>query len=173
MSYIGNAGLHDQKIAQGEQKEGQANDLTLSTISNNRHIRNLLEERIDKWSNRRSLGQDNEAAQKHEHHDDRKEPKFLSLSHEIPEFHDKITHAHLLLTSLKLVLHVRMGPWGSDNSIGRTRLSKCLPHRVFAHEAAHKSNWSHQGIKDNAEQNPGVHPPQNMPNPHPPCMDRP
>ena len=40
MSYIGNAGLHDQKIAQGEQKERQADDLSLGTMCrDNRHIR--------------------------------------------------------------------------------------------------------------------------------------
>jgi hypothetical protein len=32
MLYIGNAGLHDQKIAQGEEKEGQADDLSLRTF---------------------------------------------------------------------------------------------------------------------------------------------
>ena len=59
----------------------------------------LSKEGIDKWSNCRSLGQDNQASQKNEHHDDGKEPKFLPLLDEGPEFHHKIAHTPLLLTS--------------------------------------------------------------------------
>src|SRR5207244_6830496 len=100
-------------------------------------------------------------------------PEFLPLLHEGPEFHHKIAHTHLLLTSsgLKLVFHMGMGSWRSDNSIGRARFSKRLPHRILPHESEHKANWSHQGIKHDAEQNPGIDPPQNMPDPHPPFMN--
>ncbi len=83
---------------------------------------NALEEGIDKWSHRRSLGQDNQASKEYEHYNYRKEPKLLALLHERPEFHHKIAHTHLLVTSpcLKLVFHMGRGPRRSDHSVGRT-----------------------------------------------------
>ena len=137
------------------------------------HNPETLKEGIDEGCNRRSLSQDNQGSKKYEHHDDRKEPEFLPLLHEGPEFHYKIAHTHLLLTSTasKLVFHMGMGPWRSEDPVGRTRLGKPLPHRIFPHETEHQANWSHQGIKYDAEQNPGVDPAQNMPDPHPPFMN--
>src|SRR5262245_27316940 len=143
-------------------------------IDRPRHLGSTsLEEGIDKRSNRRSLRQDNQASQKYEHHDDRKEPEFLPLLHEGPKFHHKITHAHLLLTSTasKLVFHMGMGSRRSDHPVSRTRLNECLPHRILPNESEYDSNWSQQRKKYDAEQNPGIDPPQYMPDPHPPFMN--
>ena len=59
----------------------------------------------------------------------------------------------------------------ADDSIRRTGLRKCLPHRIFAHQPKHDPDRSDQSVEHDAEQDSGIDPPKHMSNPHPSLMN--
>ena len=62
--------------------------------------RNVLasKECVDERSHRRSGRQEDQAAQDNQHHDDRQQPEFLTLFHELPQLQKEFTHTISLLT---------------------------------------------------------------------------
>src|SRR5438105_13796557 len=125
----------------------------------------LLEQRIDEGCNGRSLRENDEPAEEHEHDDDREQPKLLALAHEHPELDCEF--AHLIPPRSELSEQMRTGPRRPSDAIGRcVRLERAV-HRVTSEGSEHESDRRDDDKKDESEDQPRIDPSQNRSERHP------